>query len=146
MQQQQSLKDLPGVIVTVEDFRRAAEDAGFDSQTFQTDVELKLRMAGIKVTKDTDFPKLYLFINALHRERNEKHAYSASLRLIQPVLLQSQLRSDSETSSEDALSAATWITGLLGYGAVADVRAAVKDLVDTFVNDWLAVNPLQGTA
>lgn len=146
MQQQQSLKDLPGVRVVVEPFRSGAENAGFDSQAFQTDVELKLRMARIKVTKDPDFPKLYLIINALHRERNENHAYSASLRLIQPVLLPSQLRSDSGTSSEDALSATTWITGLLGYGAVADARAAVKDMVDQFVNDWLEVNPLQGTA
>ena len=146
MRQQQSLKGLPGVRVVVEEFRRAVEAAGFDSQTFQTDVELKLRMAGIKVAKDTDLPELYLNVNALHRERNTHHAYSISLRLIQPVLLQSQLRSDPEQSSEDALFATTWTTGLLGLGTVADVRAALKDLVDEFVNDWLAVNPLKGTA
>ena len=142
---QGSLKDLPGVRVVVEHFRSGAEDAGFDSQAFQTDVELKLRMAGIKVTKDPDFPELYLNVNALHRERNRNHAYGISLNLIQPVRLQSQLRSDPEKTAED-IWAITWTTGLLGFGVVADARAAVKDLVDRFVNDWLEVNPLQGTA
>lgn len=151
MGQPHSLKDLPGVRVIVADFRNTAEAAGFDSQTFQTDVELKLRMAGITVTEDLDFPYLYLNVGALHRERNQSHAYDITLQLIQPVLLRSQLRSDSKKLPEDAWAmsttpATTWSTGLLGFGAVADVRAGVKDVVDKFVNDWLAVNPLKGTA
>ena len=146
MRPQESLKDLPGVRVVVENFSNAAEAAGFDSQTFQTDVELKLRMAGIKVTEDLDFPRLYLNVNALHQERGKSHAYSISLELHQRVLLQSQLRSDSEESSKGPLLATIWSTGSLGFGAVAAARAAVKDLVDMFVNDWLAVNPLRGTA
>ena len=146
MQQPHMLKDLPGVMVVVEGFRSAAEDAGFDKQTFQTDVELKLRMAGIKAAEDTDLPRLYLNVNTLQRERN-RNAYAVSLELFQRVLLESQLRSDPEKSSEalatSTTMAITWSTGSLGLGSVADARAAVRDRVDTFINDWLAVNPLK---
>ena len=143
-----TLKDLPGVMVVVEDFRSAAGDAGFDSRTFQTDVELKLRLAGIKAAEDADLPQLYLNVNTLHRERSRNDAYGVSLRLIQRVLLESQLHSDPEKSTEEALAtsttlATTWSTGSLGFGSVADVRAAVKDRVDMFINDWLEVNPLK---
>lgn len=141
-----TLKDLPGVRVVVERFRSAAEDAGFDKQTFQTDVELKLRMAGIKAVEGTDLPLLYLNVNTLHRESNRNAAYSVSLELLQFVLLESQLRSDPEKSSEalatSTTMATTWSTGSLGLGSVADVRASVRDQVDMFINDWLAVNPL----
>ena len=143
-----TLKDLPGVRVVVERFRSAAEDAGFDERTFQTDVELKLRMAGIKAAEDTDLPQLYLNVNTLHRERKRNDAYSVSLQLFQRVLLESQLHSNQENSSDEALAtsttvASTWSTGSLGLGSVADVRAAVRDRVDMFINDWLAVNALK---
>ena len=149
MQERESLKDLPGVTVLVERFEGHAKDAGFDRQTFQTDVELKLRIAEIKVTED-DWPWLYLNVNTLHRERNRSGAYNISLRLIQGVVLRSQLRSDLGKSFEDALAtpdtfATTWSTELVGFGTVAQVRDCVRDLVDMFVNDWLAVNPLKGT-
>lgn len=151
MQQRESLKNLPGVRVLVEGFRNHAEDAGFDKQTFQTDVELKLRLAGIKVAEHLDWPWLYVNVNALHRERNRNSAYSISLELYQRVLLVSQVGSDPGKSSEGALvssgtEATTWDRGWLGVGGVDDVRTAVKNLIDTFINDWLAVNPLGSTA
>ena len=150
MQRRESLKDLPGVQVVVERFRSHAEDAGFDKQTIQTDVELKLRMAGIKVAEHHDWPLLYVNVNALHRERNRNGAYSISLELHQGVLLVSQVGSDPRTSFEEALvssrmEATTWGTGSLGVGGVDDVRTAVKNSIDKFINDWLAVNPLGGT-
>lgn len=150
MRRPQSLKDLAGVIVVVEDFRSAAEDAGFDRGTFQTDVELKLRIAGIRATDDIELPRLYLNVNVLHRERNRNGPYNTSLELIQGVLLRSQLRSEPEKTFEDALAmtttySTTWSAGSLGFGSVADVRDAVRDLVDMFANDWLSVNPLNRT-
>lgn len=150
MRQPDTLKDLPGVIVIVENFRRAAEDIGFDGQTFQTDVELKLRMAGIKATEDTSLPRLYLNINPMPQERNGRFPYSISLELIQRVLLPSQLSHETEKRSEEALatstmSAITWSTGMLGFGPVSHARESVKDVVDKFVNDWLSVNPMNGT-
>ena len=145
MQQRDSLKGLPGVKVVVETFSSAAEGAGFDDRKFQTDVELKLRLAGITATDNPHFPRLYLNVNALHRERNQNGAYSASLELYQRVLLEAQIRSDPEKSLEEAMAmsttvATTWSTGSLGFGSVAHARAIVKDLVDMFINDWLAVS------
>lgn len=153
MEDRNSLKDLPGVRVVVERFRSAAEQAGYDIRIFQTDVELKLRMAGIKVfeSKDSRPPWLYLNVNTLHREIDGQRAYSCELELFQVAYLRSQLRSDPESASENALAASTvwastWASGLLGFGSVANARDAVKNLVDEFINDWLAVNPLNRTA
>ena len=153
MHQRDSLKDLPGVAVMVERFRTEAEQAGFDRRTFQTDVELKLRMTGIRVleTEDHGSPLLYLNVNAMHSEPNRRAPYSISLELIQDVVLQRQTPSTPEDSSEDVLEkrttfATTWSSEVLGLGTVANARDASKDLVDTFANDWLAVNPLNGKA
>ena len=132
----ESLKGLPRVLVVVEHFGNRAEDAGFDRQTFQTDVELKLRMAGIKVTEDPDVPRLYVNVNALHRKRNKIDGYSITLGLIQGVLLESQVKT----------LGTTWLTGVVGIGTVDDVRTSVKNLIDMFVNDWLAANPIERTA
>ena len=150
MNRRDTLKDLPCVDVVVEQFRRTARDAGFSEQAFQTDVELKLRMAGINVaTGDGDSPMLYVNVNALHRETDRLGAYSVSLELIQDAVLRSQLGSDLD-SSEDALArvttrATTWSARALGFGAVADARDAIGDLANDFVNNWLAVNPLNRT-
>lgn len=152
MDMRSSLKTLPGVRVTVERFRSAAEEAGFDKQVFQTDVELKLRMAGVRVleTKGT-LPLLYVNVNVLHRKAGEMEAFHITVELIQEAIIRSQLCSGREGLSEDALAnstmdATTWSIGATGFGAVADVRNTVKDLVDKFANDWLAVNPRNGTA
>ena len=149
MLERESLKGLPGVRVVVERFRSSAESAGFDRQIFQTDVELRLRMAGIAASEDSDWPVLYLNVNALDRKENERGGYSIGLELIQPVLLCSQLRSDLTKTLEDAMkiatiAATTWTSGSLGFGSIVSVRDAVKDAVDRFINDWLAVNPIDG--
>lgn len=153
MDMRSSLKTLPGVRVTVERFRSAAEEAGFDKQVFQTDVELKLRMAGISVLEadDLEQPWLYLNVNVLHRETGQRAAFNIDLELMQAVILRSQLSTNLEDSTERTLGRATvytptWTSGVLGAGTVADARNAAKDLVDKFVNDWLTVNPLNGTA
>ena len=150
MDQRDSLKALPGVKVVIEDFERGA-DAGFDAQAFKTDVELKLRMAGISVLEDHRLPWLYVNVTVLHRKAGQRAAFSVSLQLLQEAIVRSQLHSNLESSSDSALKSATqltptWDSGVVGFGAVADVRAVAKDLVDKFANDWLAVNPLKVTA
>ena len=80
-----SLKGQPGVRVAVEEFRRAAEDAGFDTMTFRTDVELKLRLAGVRVfaADAVRQPALYLNVNALHGKASERGGYAINLFLVQ---------------------------------------------------------------
>lgn len=148
-----SLKGLSGVRVVVEEFRRAAEDAGFDTMTFQTDVELKLRLAGIRVfaADAALLPALYLNVNALHGKADERHGYGINLFLLQEARLQRPSPADpGKQASEGHLdgpinSVATWYRGMVGVGQLAHVRSGVKDLVDEFVNDWLAANPRDAT-
>ena len=119
MQSRDPLKGLPsvGVAVVVKDDRGAVKDADFDCRT---DVECKLRMAGIKVLEieDRAAPLLCLNVNLM-----SQHTYRVrvSLKL---------------SSSESKWSRGT----KLGYGTVADALNDVKEYVDEFVNDWLAMN------
>jgi len=133
-----TLNGLPGVYVVVEKFKEAKKQAGFDESTFQTDVELKLRMAGIKVLSEQEFrvspvrPWLYLMVNAAHSQPDELACFSLLLEMNQRVHL----------ASNGALTTGvTWSTGSLGRGDLSDVRTAVKDRVDAFINAWLSVNP-----
>ena len=134
-----TLKGLPGVWVWVEDFSDDAKRAGFNQQTFQTDVELKLRLAGIKILTEQErmftsgIPYLYLNVNPLHGQHGQIHAYTINLELNQWVWL----------GREPSIRApaTTWSVGSVGYGKLSNVRNAVKDLVDQFINAWLSVNP-----
>ena len=124
--------------VIIEGFEAEEEQIGFDVEIFRRDVELKLRLAGIKVLSEEErldlpgSPWLYLNVNPLHKDRNN-NAFAVELSLRQTVRL---VRNDSII-----FGAATWSTGGVGYGGVSFIRDFVKDHVDTFVNDWLSVNP-----
>ena len=150
------LEGLDGVRVTVEAFRRIAEDAGFDVQTFQRDVELRLRMAGVRVFAAEDgetdgVPLLNLSVAPLHCEVGQRHAYGVTLKLIQIALLRRHLAGDlGKVISEEELdgltgSVATWSRGAAGFGDLGDVHGVVKNLADYFANDYLAANPLTGS-
>ena len=134
-----TLKGLPGVWVWVEDFSDDAKRAGFNQQTFQTDVELKLRLAGIKILTEQErmftsgIPYLSLLVNPLHDQHGEIAAYGTRLHLWQGVRL---IREPSITAF-----ASTWSVSGVGYGKLSGVRNSVKDLVDQFINAWLSVNP-----
>lgn len=149
-----TLKGLPGVRVVVESFSRAAEDAGFDTSTFQQEVELKLRLAGIRAYEDSEAdwpPLLYVNVNALHGKAGERHAYGISLRLLQRAVLRRHLSAESgkavpEDEMDDLTAeVVTWSKGATGFGHLPHVRDSVKDLADSFINAWLAANPRDGS-
>lgn len=150
-----TLRGLPGVEVVVENFRRQAEDAGFDPKDFTREVELRLRLAGIRAfaaeDREVEQPAmLYLNVNVMHRDGGKHGAYSVDLDLIQPALLWRHLSFEPATvpSEEEMKSLVatvrTWSKGAVGFGDLADVRSTVRDVADEFVNDWLAVNPVNG--
>ena len=135
-----TLKGISGVQVLVESFDENAKNAGFDIRTFQTDMELKLRLAGIKVlTKKESFaapgsPYLYLNVNPLSpEERKPNFPYSINLELNQKTRL---IRDPSIEAP-----GATWSTSGVGYGEIPHIRESVKDNMDIFINAWLSVNP-----
>ena len=133
-----TLKGLPGVFVILEEFSGQAEGAGFDTRTFQTDAELRLRLAGIKVLTRAESLEtkagavLYIAVDPLHTKPDARAAYCVGLHLTQRVRL---------VSSEFEMLAPTWSQRMVGYGNLSYVRDTAKDLVDTFINAWLSVNP-----
>jgi hypothetical protein len=136
----QTLKGIEQVCVSVEDFTSEALAAGVDSAAVQTQVELRLREAGIRVVKCEStraLPTVYVNINVGPSRGVPGVWYIAySLALIQAVALP---RLDISTR------AITWQTGGAGtFGAsrlTSTMREATEHLLDDFANDWLSVNP-----
>ena len=123
-----TLKGLPGVYVLVEFFSEQDKAAGFDERTFQTDVEVKLRLVGIKALTEEEqlatpgMPILYLHVNTLHKQPGQNHVYNISLGLQQAVRL--------VRNGALAYGARTWGVNSVGYGDLPFIRNAVKDYVD----------------
>jgi len=129
-----SLKGIGAVRVVVEDLDDDAKALGLDEQTIQTDAELKLRLAGMRVLSDAEWivalgqPYLYLRVTATGGAAAYEVALCQNARLgrngdlAAGVITWSQLSADSNPTA-------------------AGVRNGIKDLVDTFLNDWLSVNP-----
>jgi hypothetical protein len=138
----ETLRGLSGVGVGIEYLNDEAKRAGFDANTLQTDVELKLRLAGIKVlTREESIrvpgsPSLYVNLNFINAA-NGLGVYSIEVELKQNALLE-------RDKTVLALRATTWSTGYLGTAprdTVSPVRSALGDLVDRFLNAYLSVNP-----
>ncbi len=132
-----SLKGLREIRVRVEHIGEDLIRAGFRKETFQTDVELKLRLAGIKVINALGAQNAYLYVNVnTSANASEQRApFSINVQLIQSIIL---------TRDQTIWSAApTWSRSAAGTGNVEYVRKQVEDLVDIFLNAWLSVNPRQ---
>lgn len=140
-----TLKGLRGVSVMIESLEPEVERDGLSRSTIETDVELKLRQAGITVVPPGDQKNslgafLYVNVNAIQSSANRGlYAYSVHVAVNQVV----RLVRDREVRTV----AATWSTGtIVIVGATrisASVRENVRDQVDRFVNAYLAVNPKQ---
>jgi hypothetical protein len=142
---EQSLKGIQGLQIVIESIGSEVEDAGLLRADIQTDVELRLRLAGIKVLTIEDSAKQpgspWLYVNAhvmLAKDTPFQGlvVYSIDCELIQTVTL-------ARSGSREA-SATTWHTGSLGYvgrNNLRKIRDSTKDLVDDFINAYLSVNP-----
>ena len=140
--QRGSLAGLTGVSVVVERLRPEVEREGLTQLILRTDVELKLRQAGIRVLTETErlempgAPFLYLRVSTSTREAMP-YAFNIALELRQWVRL---LRDPTLTTL-----GTTWYavgsTGIVGSRHVADIREVVRDAIDQFINAYLAANP-----
>jgi hypothetical protein len=135
------LRGLSGVYVFVEPGDDDAKRAGLDDQTIRTDVELKLRLAGIKVLTleeevvSPGYPSLYIDLNLLSQVGFS--VYSVRVELQQKVLLW-------RDKSVELIGVPTWSSsglGIAGQDVASKIRGAIRDLVDSFVNAYLSVNP-----
>jgi len=135
----QSLKGLKGIYVLVEELKPEVERAGLTEEAIQTDVELKLRLAGIPVLEDLAnlASPYYLYVAVSTNHMSDGiWPFHISVELVQKVLLD---RDRSTISYSSTWS--TGSTGRVGKAKVRTVRDSIKDLVDRFINAYLSVNP-----
>lgn len=129
-----SLKGLVALKVVVEQLDPKVEGNGITQKQLETDIELRLRQAGVNVSEQAS---ALLYANVAVLCGDFACAYNISLDLQQAVRL--VMRPDAGT-----MPAATWnsgITGLLKGHNLEPVRKTLKDQVDQFLNSYLAANP-----
>ncbi|MGD0625711.1 MAG: hypothetical protein ABSB32_13445 [Thermodesulfobacteriota bacterium] len=140
-----SLRGLWVMSVLVESLPPDIEGKGLTKEQIQTDVELKLRLAGIKVFSDEEWVAIprspYLYVNAhVMVKRDIRLAvYNIDIELRQWVIL--------ERDPKIKIIATTWDIGYLGSigsDQIGDIRNSIKALVDIFINGFLSVNPKGG--
>jgi hypothetical protein len=138
--QQKALVGLKGVYVWVSGIKPEVERLGLTKDQIRIDVELKLRKAGVRVlTKEERFetpgaPSLEVdFANALSPD-NPIVACSIL------VSLQEQVTLDRDFRTYGAIWQVGFVRPILKKN-IREIRGDVGDLVDEFVNDYLAANP-----
>ena len=135
-----SLKGMAALYLLVEPLNSQARDAGLSASQLRTDIELRLRSAGIAVltveqgSAAPGNPHLNLSLVYLRSEAGFS-VFSTRLALIQNVL--------PSRNPNHLLLASTWAVSESGYTAgngVSAIRETVQDSADRFCNDYLAVN------
>ena len=139
--QSESLRDLKGVYVSVESPTPEIQKDGLTEERIKKDVDLMLRMAGIKVLSKKEWfgtegsPFLYVNTHVLKLRETREYIYSVTISFKQNVY---PIRKPMEIPG-----AATWsIGGIIGITPDLDkIRASVKEQVNEFVKAYLSVNP-----
>jgi hypothetical protein len=136
-EQREILRGLERVHVVIKRLKPEIELDGLYRSTLQSDVELTLRMAGMKVLSEEESlqtpgtPDLGLKVNAL--KCSSGYVYNIGLSLEEKVTL---------IRRSIPISAATLrIWEQLGIAPrLSDIRDAVKDLLEEFIKGWQAAN------
>jgi hypothetical protein len=138
--EQKVLVGLRGVGVKVEDMDPQAERLGLTKAQIRTDVELRLRKAGVTVLTEKErietpgIPLLSVKANTNFSQKLPFVTYSTSVDLNEWVTL----ARGGETYG------AIWSTaslGTIGTTNISKIRDFLGDRVDQFINDYLAANP-----
>jgi hypothetical protein len=137
--ERETLRGVSAIRVVVGTLDPQAERDGLRQSTLQTDIELKLRQAGIPVvdTAGTE-PFLNVVVHAVALERpSGLYAYTIHVQFFQVVVL----RRDRNIPALGATWSGQLTTGTVGADNLSAVRSSVRDRVDEFVNAYLAANP-----
>lgn len=128
---------IDAMYVVVEDLTKDAIEAGLTRKQIQTDVELKLRQEGIRIRSTPVDAFLCVNVNILKILDGSMLANSITVELKQVVFLM--------RNPKILILATTWSKSMTGYAGetvfVSSMRQDVSDLVDIFLNDYLAANP-----
>ena len=147
--ERQSLKGLNAVYIFV-GLSKDFEDAGLSADGIKTNAKSKLRRAGIRVietenelTKTPGRP--YLLISVEGSRVEAVYPYWASVGLNQRILLARDVSiKPTGRFSGTMFTAETWSVGIVGVRSpnqVQVIRGEIENLVDKFVDAYLAVNP-----
>lgn len=131
-----TLTGISAVFVVIEQLPDSAKAIGLTKEMIQTDVELKLRLAGMDVKTPEEGKKLLgrPFVFVAISMTDYAKAASVTVELDQDTVL--------SRNGAYAPSAQTWTTGFVIANPDAQtVRSTTKDLIDQFLNAWLSVNP-----
>lgn len=135
----ESLKGIKGVLVIIEDVDPRIAKDGLTKNQIEADVELKLRLAGLKVYKvmtekeSPGLPWLYVAGEGFKDSPTGLYVFNIRVELWQDVYLQ---------RNGERNDATTWSIGYFGVSPSIDkIRNLIKDKVDSFINAWLSVNP-----
>ena len=136
-----TLRGVEGVNVVVEELGSEVERAGLTETQLQTDVELRLRKAGIRVLTYEERvgtpgrPSLYINVNVMLKS-DGLAVYAIRVALHQTASL--------ETDGSRPI-VATWSVASIGSVSrirfVDTIRNDVRDGVDDFINAYLSVHP-----
>ena len=136
-----TLRGLKGVEVLIEDLPPQMVEDGLPAKQIHTDVELRLRTAGIPVLsgkealKARGSPYLYVRVSCVLSDEG-LYSFSLEVELRQTVVLE-------RNPSIAATGIPTWSVGLvgsIGRSNLRQIRANVADYVDQFTNAYLSVN------
>lgn len=136
--EQRPLVGLQGVYVKVMSETKT-KDAEIErlAGEMQTDVELRLRKAGIRVLteKESTVTRGYpwLFVNVLALD-GPLLVFSVRVEVMENATL-------ARGNNASVISWSTHGAGSIGRGNIREIRESVSDLVDKFINDYLAANP-----
>jgi hypothetical protein len=131
------LQGLEGVRVVVERLKPEIERDGLFGSTLQTDAELSLQMAGIKILSEEEWlktpgaPYLYLRVDAFQCAKG--YVYNITLTLEeQATLVRNGLKVSATTSR---------IGHQLGItSSLSDIREEARDQVGEFAKAWQEAN------
>lgn len=142
----ESLKGLKGVEVLIEELSPDLENLNLTMIQIQSEVESKLRKAGIQVLSKEENekiqplrkPYLYIKINSCKlSSRKESIAFNIGIALNQQVMLREQ------ADSKECFFAPTWYTSVVGAAGrknIQEILDIVQDLIDKFINAYLKAN------
>jgi len=137
----ETLRGIKSMEVVIESLEPDIIRLGLTREMLKTDVELKLRLAGIKVVteKNLDEPYLYVCVNIYSSKNPPVFSFNVSVQFNQLVYL-----GRDKNISFDGVTWSDGCTGIVGTKEMSKfIRDAVKLIVDKFLNDYLSVNPIQ---
>ena len=130
-----SLIGLAELNVVIEDLDDNAKVGGLTVSQLQTDVELRLRQAGLRVNT-TALEFLHVRVTALGPTAAGEVAWKVDVELQQPVII---------VRTKEATTGTTWDASSIALSSSpsfipSNVRGKVRDFVDAFLDDWLSMN------